>query len=94
MLRRPLKGETVHHENCRELLDGLSDFLDGEASAELCAEIRRHLASCLKCRIVVDTLGKTVKLYHQLPQPDISEIARERLYKVLDLSDFLPSGKA
>lgn len=79
------------HENCHDLLDGLSDYLDGEASAELCAEIRRHMAGCAKCRVVVDTLGKTVKLYRQLPKPDITEDARERLYRVLDLSDYLPS---
>ena len=77
------------HENCRDLLDGLSDYLDGEASAELCAEIRRHIADCDKCRVVVDSLGKTVKLYRQLPKTDLADQVRERLYKVLDLSDFL-----
>lgn len=77
------------HENCHDLLDGLSDYLDGEASAELCAEIQRHMAGCDKCRVVVDTLGKTVKLYRRLPKPDMTEAARERLYKVLDLSDLL-----
>ncbi len=77
------------HENCRDLLDGLSDFLDGEASAELCAEIQRHMADCKKCRVVVDTLRKTVTLYRQMPQPELSGQARERLYKVLDLSDYL-----
>lgn len=77
------------HENCHDLLDGLSDYLDGEASAELCAEIQRHMAGCDKCRVVVDTLGKTVKLYRRLPRPDMTEAARERLYKVLDLSDLL-----
>ncbi len=79
----------MSHQNCRDLLDGLSDYLDGEASAELCAEIRRHMADCTKCRVVVDTLGKTVKLYRQLPKTEMTEETRERLYKVLDLSDFL-----
>ncbi len=79
------------HEDCLHLLDGLSDYLDGEASAELCAEIRRHMAGCKKCRVVVDTLGKTIKLYRQLPKDDMTEDVRERLYKILDLSDFLPT---
>jgi len=74
---------------CRDLLDGLSDYLDGEASAALCAEIERHVADCDRCRIVVDTLRKTVTLYHQLPQPLMPESARERLYKRLDLSEYL-----
>ena len=75
---------------CHDLLDGLSDYLDGEASGELCAEIERHLAGCEKCRIVVDTLRKTVTLYHRLPQPQMPAQARERLYKRLDLAAYLP----
>ena len=77
------------HQDCRELLGDLSAFLDGEASAEICAEIRRHMADCRKCRVVVDTLRKTVTLFHTVPQPEMPEKTRERLYKVLDLSDFL-----
>ncbi len=78
---------------CHDLLDGLSDYLDDEASGELCAEIERHLAGCEKCRIVVDTLRKTVTLYHQLPQPLMPAAARERLYKRLDLGEYLPVTK-
>lgn len=83
----------MSHENCRDLLDGLSDYLDGEASAELCAQIRRHMAGCSKCRVVVDTLRKTVSIYRQMPDPGLPDDARERLYKVLDLSDFFEPGR-
>ncbi len=75
---------------CHDLLDGLSDYLDGEASSQLCAEIERHVATCERCRIVVDTLRKTVTLYRQLPQPLMPAEARERLYKRLDLAEYLP----
>lgn len=75
-------------ENCHDLLDGLSDFIDGDASAALCAEIHRHMTGCQKCRIVVDTLRKTINLYRQLPGPEMSDKIRERLYKTIDLSDF------
>jgi len=74
---------------CQHLLANMSNYLDGEASAELCAEIERHLSSCADCRAVVDTLRKTVSLYHQLPQPEMPPDARSRLYKSLDLSEFL-----
>lgn len=72
------------HE-CRHLLGDLSEYLDGEASAELCAEIERHLADCEDCRVVIDTLRKTVLLYHDLPRPGLPAGARERLFKALDL---------
>jgi anti-sigma factor RsiW len=75
--------------DCHHLLGDLSDFVDGEASAAICAEIERHLADCENCRVVVDTLRQTIKLYHQLPQPSLPADARERLYKSLDLQAFL-----
>ena len=78
---------------CHDLLDGLSDYLDGQASGDLCVEIEQHLADCEKCRIVVDTLRKTVALYHRLPQPLLPVQARERLYKRLDLTDYLSPAK-
>lgn len=80
-------------ESCQHLLDDLSDFLDGEASEEICAEIERHLASCEDCQVMVDTLRKTIILYHDMPQPAIPNEARERLYHALDLDTFLPQSQ-
>lgn len=82
----------MEHGNCHHLLDDLSDFLDGEASAEVCAEIERHLADCENCRVMVDTLRKTIVLYRDLPQPELPQDARQRLYRSLDLESFLPDS--
>ncbi len=82
----------TNHGNCADLLGALSDYLDGEASAALCAEIRQHMAQCQRCRVVVDTLSRTVTLYHHLPQPELPESARERLYRTLNLTDYLRSS--
>lgn len=79
----------MDHESCRHLLGDLSLYLDGEASAELCAEIEQHLAGCEDCRVMVDTLRKTVFLYRDLPKPDLPASARERLHKALDLEALL-----
>ena len=78
----------MNHENCQHLLGQLSDYLDGTASAQVCQEIEQHLANCDDCRVVIDTLGKTVELYKNLPQPELPESARQRLYKSLDLTSF------
>lgn len=78
-------------DQCRHLLDHLSDYLDGETSAELCTEIERHLNGCEDCRVVVDTLRKTIALYHELPRPELPPETRLRLYKSLDLTEFLRS---
>jgi len=48
---------------CEKLLGSLGDYLDGELEATLCAEIEAHMKGCDKCRLVVDNLKKTVKLF-------------------------------
>ena len=53
----------MDEHTCRHLLGSLSDYVDGEACADLCAEIERHLENCENCRIMVDSLRKTVLLY-------------------------------
>lgn len=50
-------------KSCKELLEGISEFVDGSASEELCAQIRRHMEGCENCRVVVDTTARTVQLY-------------------------------
>ncbi|MBN1438021.1 MAG: zf-HC2 domain-containing protein [Anaerolineales bacterium] len=79
----------MNHEFCKNLLEELSLYAEGEAAPELCAEIERHMAECRNCRVVIDSLRRTIDLYHRLPQPDMPERARERLYKSLDLSDYM-----
>jgi anti-sigma factor RsiW len=79
------------HENCRHLLDSLSPYVDGDLSAELCTELERHLSDCEDCRIVVDSLRKTVYLYRVTSDelPPVPEDVRQRLYHCLDLDEFI-----
>jgi anti-sigma factor RsiW len=72
-------------EGCQHLLGDLSDYLDSEVSAELCAEIEEHMDGCDNCQVVIDTLRKTILLYREMPQPDMPDSVRQRLYKALDL---------
>lgn len=76
-------------QKCRSLLGELSLYLDGEAEAELCQEIERHMAECEDCRVVVDSLQMTVKLYHEHAHSHLPGDAKRRLYMALDLTDFL-----
>jgi predicted anti-sigma-YlaC factor YlaD len=72
-------------KTCQDLLDSLSDLND-EMVDELCATIEQHVTDCEKCRVLMGTLRKTVKLCRTLPQPVMPESARERLYRKLNLS--------
>jgi hypothetical protein len=78
----------MNPEDCRHLLAGLSEYLETDASAELCTEIERQMADCGDCRVVVDTLRKTVTLYRSLPRPPLPTAARQRLLQSPDLSAF------
>ena len=51
---------------CQELLGQLNAYVDGELAAELCHDLELHLADCPDCRVVFDTLAKTISLYHTL----------------------------
>ena len=79
----------MEEKNCKSLLGSLSDFVDGSAREEVCREIERHLSDCEDCRVVVDTFKKTVYLYHSNTDADLPVDVRERLFKRLDLDDFL-----
>jgi anti-sigma factor (TIGR02949 family) len=72
-------------KKCGEMLGALSDYLDGELEARLCAEIEAHMAGCPDCKIMVDTLRKTVVLYRTRGQAEVPDDVRSRLYAVLDL---------
>jgi anti-sigma factor (TIGR02949 family) len=77
------------HEECRYLLSSLSDFIDGDLGQELCDEIELHMESCENCRIVVDTLRKTISLYQTTSTPaNVPTDVRQRLFHRLDLDEF------
>lgn len=82
------------HVECQHLLGSLSEYIDGEACDEVCAEIERHLSDCENCRVVVDTLRKTVSLYQVTgeDEPDLPGEVRERLFRCLNLDDFVKKG--
>jgi len=78
------------HKNCRQLLGSLSEYVDGELDEELCSVLEHHMEDCDDCRIVVDTLRKTVYLYHATASTEnIPSDIRQRLYKSLNIEDFL-----
>ena len=79
------------HKKCKSLLGFLSDYVDGNLSDELCHEIEDHAADCENCRIVVDTLRKTILLYQQTASEpvEISGEMRDQLFKTLNLEDYL-----
>jgi anti-sigma factor (TIGR02949 family) len=90
--------ELQHHHPqgrmCRDLLDQLSEFVDGTLDQKLCDEIEEHLKTCENCTVVVDSLKKTIHLYQVTARSEqMPATVRERLYKNLNLEEFLQKNQ-
>jgi RNA polymerase sigma-70 factor (ECF subfamily) len=75
-------------ENCKEVFELLSQYLDMELPPDACKEIERHLAGCPPCVEFADSLRRTVELCHgyepgEMPGP-LSESARSELEQAWD----------
>lgn len=82
--------EHTHDLSCKKLLASIGDFVEGDLNPALCQEIERHIATCENCRVVVDTLTKTVYLYHASAQEtEVPSGVRGRLFETLHLDDFI-----
>jgi anti-sigma factor RsiW len=73
------------HSTCQDILGQISDYLDGELEVALCAELEAHLAGCPNCRVMVDTVRKTITLYHSQAPAELPSGMEDRLYKVLKI---------
>ncbi len=49
--------------DCKRMLSELSDYIDDELAEELCVELEKHLTDCPNCRVMLDSLTKTVRVY-------------------------------
>jgi len=80
----------MEETNCHDLLESLSEYMDGSVSEKLCQEIESHMLGCEKCRIVIDTLRKTLYLVKETEEPaDLPDDVRQRLFHSLDLDEFI-----
>jgi len=83
-----------HNLECKDLLGNLSNYIDGELDDSMCQELKRHMAGCENCRIVYDTMTRTILLYQvEAKEMEIPNDIRGRLFTTLHLDDLLkPSG--
>jgi anti-sigma factor RsiW len=61
---------------CRDVVELVSDYLDGALEPPLAAAVERHLALCPPCVEYVRQLRETTRLLGDLPEQTLSEPAR------------------
>lgn len=58
---------------CPDVVELFSRHLEGEISANLCADMERHLAGCPSCTSRCDSLQQTLALCKNAPLPEVPE---------------------
>ena len=76
---------------CRQIMSGISAYLDGDIDETACAAIERHCARCPTCAAVVAGLRETVGLCRTvavMPLPDdVRRRAQESVRRLLQRED-------
>ena len=72
-------GPSDSSARCRAMIARLSEYIDGELEAGLCAEVDGHLSDCAPCRELLDSLRQTVELVESLDPPPLPEDVRRRV---------------
>ncbi|HVB55574.1 MAG TPA: zf-HC2 domain-containing protein [Candidatus Acidoferrales bacterium] len=70
--------------DCKEVLSNLSNYVDGDVSAELRAALEEHLAKCRRCRVVFDTTDKALKIVLDVEPFEVPLAVSARLYTRLE----------
>ncbi len=65
--------------DCKKMLSELSDYVDNELAEELCEQLETHLKDCPNCRIMLDSLTKTVRVYCEDKEEHLPEALSKKL---------------
>ncbi len=66
-------------QDCKRMLGELSDYIDNELADELCEQLEVHLKDCPNCRIMLDSLTKTVRIYCEDKEERLPEALSQKL---------------
>lgn len=84
-MRKPASAE------CREILAGISAYLDRDLDMAACHAIEEHYQQCPQCAAIVEELRETVGLCRQaasVPLPEaVRQRARDNVRRLLDPAD-------
>ena len=69
---------------CKQLLDELSDYLDGTVRDDVRRHLDEHVSECPNCWVVVDTTKKTLQIYKGMDPQPIPDELHSRLIKALE----------
>jgi predicted anti-sigma-YlaC factor YlaD len=75
-------GEPDEDMPCQELVELVTDYLEGCIAPAERIRFKEHLATCSGCRTYLEQMGMTLRALGHVPAPSISAEAREQLLSV------------
>ena len=70
---------SVQELTCKEVVEIVTDYLEGALSELERARVERHLAACDGCSNYLEQMRETIRLTGMLTEAQIPEEQRERL---------------
>jgi predicted anti-sigma-YlaC factor YlaD len=67
---------------CHDLVDLVTDYLEGTMERSEQERLELHLSGCRSCRHYLDQMRQTIKTVGQLPVDAVSPAAQEELLSV------------
>jgi len=68
---------------CKEILEKLSDYIDGDLDPQICQDLERHMQDCNPCLLFIDSLKKTITLYKYAASEPLPKEVHLRLHDYL-----------
>ncbi len=69
--------------NCKDCIQQISNYLEGEIEADLKRHLEEHLKMCHHCHVVFDSMRKTIELYCDGKLFPLPVEVRDRLHQAL-----------
>ena len=72
--------------NCREFVDFLMEYLDGDLDADVRGVFEEHMVECPPCEVYLDTYRGTIRVGKGICEPDGSlpgEVPEELVQAIL-----------
>ena len=64
---------------CRQVVELISDYLDGGLPADVRAAVEAHLAGCDGCTMVLEEFRRTIAMTGMLTEDDVTPAQRDIL---------------
>jgi predicted anti-sigma-YlaC factor YlaD len=72
----------VEEITCKELVEVVTDYLEGRMPAERRLLFEEHIAFCSWCQTYLDQMRETIRLTGMLTEDDLSPETRDTLLQV------------